>query len=80
MLVGRRELEIIVSAKTCSSDMAMALGKICPELVGNAILEDLSGLQESYTFNLNGMSFVGDEQLHLKPNDPLLLFSSQAGG
>lgn len=62
------------------ADVVAALAEVCPELVGRAIREDLSGLMESYVFNLNGTKFVSSESLSLKHGDRLLLFSSQAGG
>ena len=35
---------------------------------------------ESYTLNVNGTAFVGEDGVSLKPGDSVLLFSSQAGG
>ena len=77
---GRREVPVAVPRAAHTSDLAVALAAVCPELVGLAVLEDRSGLEASYTFNLNGTTFVGEQQLELKPDDALLLFSSQAGG
>ena len=77
---GRRMLELAVPEQAEISDVIEALAEICPELVGKVIMDDRSRLQESYTLNLNGTSFVRDGRLCLKPGDRLLLFSSQAGG
>ena len=80
LLSRRREVEVVVPEHATTYDVAPALADACPELVGSVILEDRSGLQPSYTLNLNAMSFVGDRPLELKPGDTVLLFSSQAGG
>ena len=80
MTSGRRQVEILVPERPTTAELAAALAEVCPELTGKVLEEDLSGLQESYTLNLNGTDFVSDGPLHLKPGDSLLLFSSQAGG
>ena len=77
---GRRHVQVSVPGHASTRDVAAQLGEKCPELLGKVILEDHSGLQESYTLNLNGTSFVCDDQLDLKSGDTILLFSSQAGG
>ena len=73
-------MEIAVPREGATRDVAAALAELCPEMVGRIVRDDRSGLQESYTFNLNGRTFVSEGQLHLEPGDTLLLFSSQAGG
>ena len=80
LATGRRHLVMQVSRKVGVGQLAAALAEHCPELVGNVILEDLSGLEQSYTLNLNGTSFMSDEHVDLRTGDTLLLFSSQAGG
>ena len=77
---GQREVEISIPEKAYSGDVAAALAEIAPELVGQVISRDGSGLLESYTLNVNGTTFVAEDQLQLKPGDAILLFSSQAGG
>ena len=80
IISGRRQVEIAVPGEAEPRHVVMALSEICPQMVGKVIREDLSGLQESYTFNLNGKTFVSDGPLNLQPSDRILLFSSQAGG
>ena len=77
---GRREIEITVPESSGVPVLVLALAEACPELVGRVVKEDRSGLEESYTLNLNGVAFVSEGRLHLKSGDRLLLFSSQAGG
>jgi molybdopterin converting factor small subunit len=77
---GRSQVEVAVPEYARPGDVAAALAGACPQLVGKAIREDLSGLQQSYTFNLNGTAFMSDAPLRLKHGDAILLFSSQAGG
>ena len=80
LLCARRQVQITVPTQATTSHLVAALATACPQLVGQAILEDRSGLQESYIFNLNGTAFLSDQQLELKRGDKVLLFSSQAGG
>ena len=80
MLCARREVQIAVPNQSNTRHLVLALSKSCPQLIGQVIREDLSGLQESYTFNLNGIAFISDQQLELETDNRILLFSSQAGG
>lgn len=80
MSSGRRVVRIAVPAEADVQDVVAALSRVCPQLVGEIILDDLSGLQTSYTLNVNGTSFVGNGPLNLEQGDTILLFSSQAGG
>ena len=80
MACGRRQIEAQVPAIASIGDVVSELAKICPELIGVALREDLSGLLESYTLNLNATAFIMDDDLSLQEGDALLLFSSQAGG
>ena len=80
IVCGRRQIEVAVPERADIGDVVEALAKACPGLVGTAIHEGRSRLLESYNFNLNGLQFVTDERLHIRPGDVVLLFSSQAGG
>lgn len=80
MACGRREIEACLPANACVSDVAAALAANCPDLIGVALRDDLSGLMTSYTLNLNATEFVEGGVLALREGDTLLLFSSQAGG
>ncbi len=77
---GRRLVEVEMPASSSNFMLAAALANACPQLVGVALREDLGGLLESYTLNLNGTEFVDSGKLSLSEGDTLLLFSSQAGG
>ena len=80
MLCARTWVDVEVERRAEVAALTSALAASCPELVGEAIREDRMGLQESYIFNLNGMSFIGDGPTELSAGDSVLLFSSQAGG
>ena len=80
LICGRREVGIRVPVPARPSDIAAALSDSCPDLIDKVVRDDRSGLQESYTFNLNGTAFLGFEEVRLSPGDRILLFSSQAGG
>ncbi|MCH8826530.1 MAG: MoaD/ThiS family protein [Chloroflexi bacterium] len=79
----KHDVALRLPSSSTVADVAQALAEACPELVGMAILEDMSGLMKSYTLNLNGTAFLSglaDQRLRLRNGDTLLLFSSQAGG
>ena len=80
MATGRRAVTIALASPAHTADFAAALHKSCPELAGLAVREDGSGLLESYTLNVNGTTFVGEDGVQLVSGDTVLLFSSQAGG
>ena len=80
LLSGRRDVELAVQPRVAIGGLVAALAEACPQLVGQALKEDLSGLMESYLFNLNGKEFVHGDELSLEQGDELLLFSSMSGG
>ncbi len=80
MACGARRLNLRLRNGADISDMVAAAAAACPELVGVALRDDLAGLLESYTLNLNGVEFVSEQRLRLADGDRVLLFSSQAGG
>lgn len=77
---GQRLMEVELPANCSGVALTAALADACPQLVGVALREDLEGLLESYTLNLNGTEFVEGSEVALADGDFLLLFSSQAGG
>ena len=80
MASGRKAIALTLPSNASAATLVAALAEKCPALVGVALRDDLSGLLESYTLNLNGTEFVSDGCLRLRDGDSLLLFSSQAGG
>ena len=81
LLAGRRYVSVHLAGDCDLGDVAEAIARECPALVGPVVREDLGGFLDSYTVNLNGVKFVGDGlQQRLKDEDSLLVFSSQAGG
>ncbi len=80
MIAGKRIVQCYVPASADASALAATLAIECPELVGDVLRSDGLGLQRSYTFNLNGTSFLDDHVVNVGPDDRILLFSSQAGG
>ena len=80
IITGTRKVPLTVPRQAGACELAGALAEVRPELVGQVILENLSGFQPSYTFNLNGAEFAHEEQMQLKTGDTVLLFSSQVGG
>ena len=80
MISGRARFEVAVPKDARPSEVVKAVADVCPELVGAVIAKDRIRLESSYTLNLNGTLFVGDDRLELKPGDAILVFSSQAGG
>ena len=77
---GRRTLQVNAPGNAEVGELVSILAATCPSLIGIALREDLSGLMESYTLNLNGTEFVESDKLTLHDGDTLLLFSSMAGG
>ena len=80
IIAGRYQVIIRIGESTDSGEVAKLLALACPELVGKVILDDRTGLQDSYILNLNGTEFADRGRFQLKQGDSLLLFSSQAGG
>ena len=80
LVCGARNVEIEAQSPASTGRLASLLAQRYPQLRGKVLREDGSGLLSSYTFNLNGVSFIGSGNVDLKPGDSVLLFSSQAGG
>ena len=76
----RREVELVLPQGAGSKEFAAALAIACPALVGKVIRDDLSGLQDGYVLNRNGLAFLKGGVLNVQDGDSLLILSNQAGG
>ena len=79
-VAGVRDLKLALPPRSDASDLAAALAATLPSLLSVALEDDGSALLSSYTANLNGLTFMGEESISLSPCDTIYLFSSQAGG
>ena len=77
---GCRQVDLLLPAQPTPEQVVGALGRACPALVGHALKDDLTDLQEGYVFNHNGTGFIDGPGLSFRPGDCLLLLSNQAGG
>lgn len=80
LLAGRKLVRLSVADDCTLRDITEGIGQQYPALVGTVVREDLTGLLDSYTVNLNGVEFIDDQHQRLSEGDSLLVFSSQAGG
>ena len=71
---------LLCRPKASASDLAVALASALPALVSTALDEDGTTLLSSYTANVNGTVFMGDDLVPISRGDSIFLFSSQAGG
>ena len=82
MRAGVGAVSLRIDPATTMAELAQALARECPALLGNA-LTDTGAIAEGYALNRNGLDFLAsdsDAPLNLRPGDTLLLLSSQAGG
>ena len=77
---GRRQVELSIPQPANRGRLIAALVQECPALVGHGLKEDLTGLEDGFAFNLNGLTFPGESDFILAQGDSVLLISSQAGG
>ena len=77
---GRREVVLSLTPQTSRQEVIRALAEACPILIGQALRNDLSDLQDGYVFNHNGTAFLSDDRLYFQSGDILFLLSNQAGG
>ena len=80
MHCGTAAVELAVSHPADREKVIAALAERCPALVGRCLKKDLTGLEEGYVFNLNGLTFLGEGDFIAAAGDSLLLLSNQAGG
>lgn len=79
-VAGVRDVQIALPPQSGASDLAAALATAIPSLLSVALEYDGSRLLPSYTANLNGLAFIGDDPVPISPGDTIYIFSSQAGG
>lgn len=79
-VAGVRDLKLALPPQSGASDLAAALADALPSLLSVALESDCPRLLPSYTANLNGLAFIGDDPVSISPGDAIYIFSSQAGG
>ena len=79
-VAGVSDVHLALPPEASASDLAVALASALPALVSTALDEDGTSLLSSYTANVNGTVFMGDDLVPISRGDSIFLFSSQAGG
>ena len=79
-VAGVSDVHLHLPPEASASDLAAALASALPALVSTALDADGAALLSSYTANVNGTVFMGDEPIRISRGDSIYLFSSQAGG
>ncbi len=80
LVCGQKEIAAKLPPELDSTGLATALSSLVPALRGVVVDEVGQGLMQSYTANLNGLSFVESSPLRIVDGDRIYVFSSQAGG
>ena len=80
MILGLNSFEITVNKKITKEELISLIAKKYPKLIGEIIEENKFNLKKSYNIGINGIKNPSENELNLKNNDSILIFSSQAGG
>ena len=80
MILGFNSFEITVNKEITKEELISLIAKKDPKLIGEIIEENKSNLKKSYNIGINGIKTPSENELNLKNNDSILIFSSQAGG
>ena len=80
MILGFNSFEITVNKEITKEELISLIAKKYPKLIGEIIEENKSNLKKSYNIGINGIKNPSENELYLKNNDSILIFSSQAGG
>ena len=80
MILGFNSFEITVNKEITKEELISLIAIKYPKLIGEIIEENKSNLKKSYNIGINGIKNPSENELNLKNNDSILIFSSQAGG
>ena len=80
LILGINSFQITVNEKITQKELIFLVAKKYPKLIGEIIEENKSNLKKSYNIGINGIKNPSENELNLKNNDSILIFSSQAGG
>ena len=80
MILGFNSFEITVNQEITKEELISLIATKYPELIGEIIEENKFNLKKSYNIGINGIKNPSENELNLKNNDSILIFSSQAGG
>ena len=76
----RKYIYVEIPEVSDRKDLAFALSKVCPDLVGIAINSDATDFNDTYSINLNGLTFLDNDSFRVMSGDSIILLSNQAGG
>jgi molybdopterin converting factor small subunit len=82
VLTGRKELTLDLQKGANIGDVVSALGKACPQLLGEIIEKDGRSMIPTNIFSVNGQKIIHESDLQFQPDegDRLILLSLLSGG
>ncbi len=79
-IADMRSTEVSLRDGATPADLVVALREKVPALEGPIISPGEDRLTEVYGFYINGQFYTGDQQVHLKTGDRVVLLSLAMGG
>jgi molybdopterin converting factor small subunit len=82
VLTGRKELTLDLQKGANIGDVVSALGKACPQLLGEIIEKDGKSMIPTNLFSVNGQKIIHESDVQYQPDDGdrLILLSLLSGG
>ena len=82
VLTGRKELTLDLQKGANIGDVVSALGKVCPQLLGEIISKDGKSMIPTNIFSVNGQKIIHESDVQYQPDDGdrLILLSLLSGG
>lgn len=82
VLTGRKELTLDLQKGANIGDVVRALGKACPQLLGEIIEKDGKSMIPTNIFSVNGQKIIHESDVQYQPDegDRLILLSLLSGG
>ena len=82
VLTGRKELTLDLQKGANVGDVVSALGKVCPQLLGEIISKDGKSMIPTNIFSVNGQKIIHESDVQYQPDDGdrLILLSLLSGG
>ena len=80
LIAKTKIVDLQLPQRATLADLFVALAEQLPTLVGRVITLEKNNLMTGCACNINGLEFVRDPEVKIRPGDKILIVSADAGG